>query len=760
MAQLAILLKARRTVDEAAHHAATSDLNLLRKPTPAQASAGNYRKGRTRVGGLDVVIENAAGTLRRPEWPPMAAHYGYAARSAGADGDAVDCFVQPGTGADWAGTVYVIDQTDGRGGFDEHKCMVGYATQAEAVAAYLAHYPPDWQLGAVTPMAMPAFRAWLRDGDTTEPVAALLRYAGRGTAARFYARQVAARLAKYSEDQPRDEAGRFGEGGGGAPQRESRGPAASRVWADEGKTPGMLLQERTAGVARELANQLAENVDDEDFAPGEGREAVRLWAADANVPADDLRQAVLSHVDSLAIRASQKAKIRRSLSPFSKAARVPLRGLMKYSDDQERDDNGRFAGGTTAAGDEHGARAPQPGERFVVYRLGDKGADLTNRNAGNANAVALHAARMQGDEGPRGRAGSGTVVTAHEVTIGAPFGAYAAFTGGVGPGGRAVGRSVIRGNEVAYSFPRGAEYTSRHIGTATLRQLHGALRTAGMGANFDEAGSNAGAEAIRGFFTRARLGKLLKVYDPDQARDDNGRWEGAGGDVGPAPTEVAVGLGEQAGASALPTNAMAALNAEHLTRLGPEAANKLTAMYREAGDQKQGFDRAMTETANSVGGKAILPGLKGSDRATEKIVDDYNGDASRIKDLLRGTIEVSTPAEAQAALASVQAGFSVERGGFRNLLTDDADPIDGYRDIKLNVRVGGIVAEVQVNVPAMLEVKAQYHVEYEARRKIEGRMLAERRDATPQEQQEIDRLNATMKAAYSPVWARISGRGG
>ena len=76
------------------------------------------------------------------------------------------------------------------------------------------------------------------------------------------------------------------------------------------------------------------------------------------------------------------------------------------------------------------------------------------------------------------------------------------------------------------------------------------------------------------------------------------------------------------------------------------------------------------------------------------------------------------------------------------------------------MRVGGIVAEVQVNVPAMLAVKAQYHVEYEARRKIEGRMLAERRDATPQEQQEIDRLNATMKAAYAPVWARISGRGG
>jgi hypothetical protein len=170
MAQLAALLKAKM-VDTAAHDAATSDLNLLRKPTPAQAEAGNYRKGHTRVGGLDIAIENPAGSRRKPEWPPMRAHYGYVKRTLGADGDHVDVFVQPGTPEDWAGDVYVIDQTDGNGGFDEHKCCVGFDSQREAVACYMAHFPSDWELGTVTALSLDAFKDWLRDGDTTKPIA-------------------------------------------------------------------------------------------------------------------------------------------------------------------------------------------------------------------------------------------------------------------------------------------------------------------------------------------------------------------------------------------------------------------------------------------------------------------------------------------------------------------------------------------------------------------------------------------------------------
>lgn len=174
MAQLAALLKAKM-VDAAAHDAATSDLNLLRKPTERQAEAGNYRKGHTRVGGLSIAIENPAGSRRRPAWPPMVAHYGYVKRTAGADGDAVDVFVQPATPNDWDGTVFVIDQTDGEGGFDEHKCMLGYDDQASAMRAYAAHFPDGWEIGPVTALSLAEFKAWLSDGGTTGPLAKLAK---------------------------------------------------------------------------------------------------------------------------------------------------------------------------------------------------------------------------------------------------------------------------------------------------------------------------------------------------------------------------------------------------------------------------------------------------------------------------------------------------------------------------------------------------------------------------------------------------------
>lgn len=268
------------------------------------------------------------------------------------------------------------------------------------------------------------------------------------------------------------------------------------------------------------------------------------------------------------------------------------------------------------------------------------------------------------------------------------------------------------------------------------------------------------ARSVSDTVTRAKLGKLLKAWDPDQARDEAGRWTAGGGsaDIGTAPTNAAhLGLGNPAGISTPVANLMQALNAEHLTRLGPEAANKLTSMYRQAAETKPGFDKELERIAGQVNGKAVLPPLKGSDRATEKIVDDYAGDASKIKDILRATVEVRTVGEAQAALGQLRNSFDVQTSGFRNLLDPSVDPVDGYRDIKLNVKVNGVTAEIQINVPAVLAVKDRYHKEYEERRTIEGRLFAENRQPSADEQSKIDSLNATMKAAYADVWKSISG---
>jgi N12 class adenine-specific DNA methylase len=153
-------------VDQRAHEAAPSPQNALPEPTEAQKEAGNYRKGHARVAGLDISVENPAGSKRRPEWPDLQDHYGYirgvAARAP--DKEHVDVFLKPGTPDNFAGNVYVVDQKKKDGRFDEPKVMIGFGSLEEARAGYLRNYTPGWDgIMGVTPMGMAEFKAKLQD---------------------------------------------------------------------------------------------------------------------------------------------------------------------------------------------------------------------------------------------------------------------------------------------------------------------------------------------------------------------------------------------------------------------------------------------------------------------------------------------------------------------------------------------------------------------------------------------------------------------
>lgn len=138
------------------------------KPTQAQADAGNYRMGHIRLHGLDISIETPKGKRRRPEWPRMAAHYGYIKKTTGKDGDHVDVFVGPDPRSQ---LVVVVDQVDKGGSFDEHKVLLGFSHAKDAIATYKQCYSPGWKVGRVTLMTMPQFRHWLNDGSQRQPIA-------------------------------------------------------------------------------------------------------------------------------------------------------------------------------------------------------------------------------------------------------------------------------------------------------------------------------------------------------------------------------------------------------------------------------------------------------------------------------------------------------------------------------------------------------------------------------------------------------------
>lgn len=139
-----------------------------RSPSPAQRDAGNYRKGKVRLHGLTISIENPKGTKRRPEWKPLAHHYGYINRTEGRDGDHVDVFIGPSPKSE---IVFVVDQVTEGGRFDEHKVMLSFTNEADAKAGYLANYQPGWRCGPITAMTIDQFKTWLAKGDTTKRVA-------------------------------------------------------------------------------------------------------------------------------------------------------------------------------------------------------------------------------------------------------------------------------------------------------------------------------------------------------------------------------------------------------------------------------------------------------------------------------------------------------------------------------------------------------------------------------------------------------------
>ena len=135
-------------------------------PTEAQKEAGNYRKGHIKVDGLDITIEQPKGSIRRgtdangKQWESeMHNTYGYIRGTESVDGDHIDIFLSDNP---TEGKVFVVDQVNKDGSFDEHKVMYGFSDMESAKRAYLSNYEEGWQgLGSITEVKKEDFKKWI-----------------------------------------------------------------------------------------------------------------------------------------------------------------------------------------------------------------------------------------------------------------------------------------------------------------------------------------------------------------------------------------------------------------------------------------------------------------------------------------------------------------------------------------------------------------------------------------------------------------------
>lgn len=150
-------------------------LQVNTEPTEGQKEAGNYKMGHVKINGFDITIENPKGSIRSgidnngiPWEVQMNNHYGYFRRTEGKDGDQVDVFIGD---SPTSGKIFIVDQVDEKGNFDEHKVMMGFDSIEEAEQAYMSNYSPGWKgLGNITEVSIKDFKEWVKDGrKKTQP---------------------------------------------------------------------------------------------------------------------------------------------------------------------------------------------------------------------------------------------------------------------------------------------------------------------------------------------------------------------------------------------------------------------------------------------------------------------------------------------------------------------------------------------------------------------------------------------------------------
>lgn len=131
------------------------------------------------LNGLPITIENQAGTVRKGtdqagnDWAvQLKAHYGEIRGSIGADGDYVDCFINPDYMPDEQSIddpVFVVNQIDPyTGEFDEVKVMIGYDSLEQAKAAYAENYEDGFPEQEIIETNYSDLINWLNGNESTE----------------------------------------------------------------------------------------------------------------------------------------------------------------------------------------------------------------------------------------------------------------------------------------------------------------------------------------------------------------------------------------------------------------------------------------------------------------------------------------------------------------------------------------------------------------------------------------------------------------
>lgn len=209
-------------------------------------------------------------------------------------------------------------------------------------------------------------------------------------------------------------------------------------------------------------------------------------------------------------------------------------------------------------------------------------------------------------------------------------------------------------------------------------------------------------------------------------------------------------------------------------------ADKLFDSYRAVLDLGQGISEdinaqthfidsgAAFEAAKAAIGEnpdqphVVVASMKGRDVAAKKVEAKFDGDWSRLTDVMRGTVLVPHPADVPVVMEALRKngearGWKISQ--VQNRMMQDGDPgptAAGYSDISLLIEHDGFHAEVQINTTSMWAAKEidVGHKLYEQERDIERDAAIEKRPLTTDEESRLLKLRFQAKLLYLKAWER------
>jgi hypothetical protein len=199
----------------------------------------------------------------------------------------------------------------------------------------------------------------------------------------------------------------------------------------------------------------------------------------------------------------------------------------------------------------------------------------------------------------------------------------------------------------------------------------------------------------------------------------------------------------------------------HQERFMGKVAGDLGAHTVDLGKSPGREREALAGALDKAGPAVVIGPLKSEKRADEKAIKENGGDWSKMGDMVRSSIAVDKVSDMKPMIDKLTARMKAEGITLARAPNDRfAKPIDGYRDVLLNVKYpNGHIGEIQLHTKPMLRAKVigEGHKLYEESRTILGNAEHEHRELTAGEKATVASNSEKSRAVYEPAHKAAGG---